>query len=59
MKNLRIQLTDSLHQRLKNLCTHHGELSHLVRRAVRQLVTQMEEAKHGKAESLPSTKLED
>ena len=42
MKFLRVQITDALHQRLKALCDHQGELSNIVRKAVREYVTKEE-----------------
>jgi len=47
MKFIRVQITDTLHTRLKALTTHHGEFSHLIRRAIKDYVTLMEtEAKN-------------
>ena len=45
MKNLRIQLPDDLHARLVAVCTHHGELSHLIRQGVRLVVLAKEQDK--------------
>jgi len=45
MKNLRIQLPDDLHARLVAICTHHGELSHLIRQGVRLVVLAKEQDK--------------
>ena len=42
MKFLRVQISDHLHQRLKALCDHQGELSNIVRKAVREYVTKEE-----------------
>ena len=38
MKNIRIQIDDTLHSRLTALCTHHGQLSHLIRQGIRLIV---------------------
>ena len=38
MKNIRIQIDDTLHSRLTTLCTHHGQLSHLIRQGIRLIV---------------------
>jgi len=43
MKTIRFQLEDSWHDRLKALCTHHGELSHLIRQGVRLIIKQKEQ----------------
>lgn len=52
MKNLRIQIDNTLHHRLKALCDHHGELSNLVRRAIRQYINS-EEAKNDRNTKIP------
>ena len=38
MKSIRIQLTEELHDELKNLSTHHGHLSALIRRGIRLVI---------------------
>lgn len=43
MKNIRFQLDDSTHKKLRDLCSHHGELSHLIRRGVELVIKQKEQ----------------
>jgi hypothetical protein len=43
MKTIRIQLEDPWHERLKALCTHHGEFSHLIRQGIRLIIKQKEQ----------------
>ena len=45
MKSIRIQIHDDLHTRLKALCSHQGELSHLIRQGVRLIVVAKEREK--------------
>lgn len=43
MKSIRFQLDDSTHKKLRDLCSHHGELSHLIRRGVELIIKQKEQ----------------
>ena len=52
MRFIRVQITDSLHTRLKALSTHHGEFTHLIRRAIREYVTK-EEHLHAQTREVP------
>jgi Fe-S cluster assembly iron-binding protein IscA len=60
MKFIRVQITDSMHTRLKALTSHHGEYTHMVRLAIREYVTKKEElnAKLRQEVKPPDTKVE-
>lgn len=38
MKTITVQLEDTLHDRLKAICSHHGELSYFIRKGIRMIV---------------------
>ena len=38
MKTITVQLEDTLHDRLKAICSHHGELSYFIRKGIRLVV---------------------
>ena len=58
VKFLRVQIQDKLHERLKALIDHHGDLSHHVRIAVREYVTRKEAEHADRSRDREVTKLE-
>ena len=60
MIDLRIRIPDKLHRRLKNLVTHHGEQTHLIRCAIREYVEKEEERRkqNGEKTILHNTRVE-
>lgn len=55
MKFVRVQITDSLHDRLKALTTHHGEYTFIIRKAIRAYVDQEETKRANNTSSIPNT----
>jgi len=41
--NLRLQISKTLHQRLKAQCVHHGQQAHIIRRALDEYLKTLEQ----------------
>lgn len=42
MKKIQFQLDDNTYSRLRAVCSHHGEMSHIIRKGVRLIITTRE-----------------
>lgn len=40
MKALRVRLTDEEYKQLRSCITHHGEISHILRKAVKEFIAE-------------------
>ena len=58
-KPIRLTIDEPLYKRLKSLCTHHGEMTHIIREGIRIVVgfkeTQREEANDYVSKQSPET----